>query len=303
MNAHSAGFGRRGASLSGSDTALSEAARQFIAQERAPVARESEIDFVIGGSDIQYVEIELDPGEAVIAENGAMIWKDSDIELTVRVGDGSDDNAGIMSKAGSAARNAISGESLFMTQFTHRGHGRKSRLALGGRTIGQIIPVKLDSVGGSLIARRGSLLAMAKGIELDARFQKRLAIGLIGGEGMIMQGLTGTGWAFLHVGGTLIEKELAAGDMISVDAGCVAAYQPSVDLSVGFVGGFGATICGNEGLLLSTLRGPGKVWIQTMPERLAGALNTEQPAQAGAVAGAVTGIAGGIAEGLVKKFF
>lgn len=285
-------FGRRNAGVAPAAPGLSEAAREFAASLRAEPPRQCEIDFKIGGNDIQYVEIELDPGEAVIAEKGAMIWKDYDVELSLVMGDGSNDEAGLAGKIGSAGRAALSGESLTMAQFTHSGSGRKARLALGGKTAGEIVAVKLEDVGGALICRRGAFLAGAKGVALDARFQRRLTSALVGGEGMLMQGVTGSGWVFLHIGGALIEKELESVDMISVDSGCVVAHQASVDMSVGRTGGAMASIAGGEGLLLTTLKGPGKVWIQTVPPE---ALNP--PVVAPALA---AGVLGGLAEGAAR---
>ena len=290
-------FGRRSAGVAGVSPELSDAARQFAASLRTEQPpRNSEIDFTIGGNDSQYVEIELDPGEAVIAENGAMIWKDYDIELSLVMGDGSNDEASLAGKIGNAGRAALSGESLYMTQFTHTGSGRKARVALGGKAVGEIVAVRLEEVGGTLICRRGAFLAAAKGVALDARFQRRLTSALLGREGILMQGVTGAGWVFLHVGGALIEKELAAGDYISVDSGCVVAHQASVDMNIGMSGGAMASIAGGEGFSMTTLKGPGKVWIQTLPPE---ALNPPVVAPAVA-AGVLGGLAQGAAEGVAK---
>lgn len=285
-------FGRRDAVRAGGSAQLSEAAREFVATLKTEPPRTCEIDFKIGGNDIQYVEIELDPGEAVIAENGAMIWRDYDIDPSMVMGDGSNDEASVARKIGNAGRAALSGESLCMTQFTHTGSGNKARLALGGKSVGQIVAVRLEEVGGTIICRRGAFLAAAKGVALDARFQRRLASALFGPEGMVMQGVTGTGWVFLHVGGALIEKELAAGDYISVDSGCVVAHQASVDMNVGMSGGARVALAGGEGWLMTTLKGPGKVWIQTLPPEV-----LSPPVAAPAVA---AGLMGGLAEGAAR---
>jgi uncharacterized protein (AIM24 family) len=304
-------FGRRTAGITGGSPEMSEAARQFAASLRTEQQpRTSEIDFTIGGNDSQYVEVELDPGEAVIAENGAMIWKDYDVEMSLVMGDGSNDEANFAQKIGNAGRAALSGESLYMTQFMHRGAGRKARVALGGKSVGEIVAVRLDTVGGTLICRRGAFLAAAKGVALDARFQRRLTSALLGHEGLLMQGITGTGWVFLHVGGALIEKELTACDYISVDSGCVVAHEASVDMSIGMSGGAMASLAGGEGFSATTLKGPGKVWIQTLPPEVLNPPVVGPSIAAGILGGlgqeAAEGVARGIAAGgldLVRKIW
>ncbi len=244
---------------------LSAAAQRFVEEYRSQKTVANDIDFKIGGHDIQHVEIEFDPGEAVVAENGSMIRKDDDIDFSLVLGDGKDDKASLTSKLKSAGSNMLSGESFYLSQFKHVGSRTKAKAAFGGKMPGHIIPVRLETMGGTLICRRESFLVAAKGVAISAKLQRNLTAGLFGGEGLIMQTLTGTGWAFLHIGGSLIERELGPGEMIQVDSGCVAAHEPSVDMHVRFVGGVRTAIAGGEGILLSGLRGPGKVWIQSMP--------------------------------------
>lgn len=258
------------------DTAQAASAAQ-IAQQAAPPPPEAmvnDIDYAIGGTDSQYLEVELDPGEAVIAENGAMIWKDSRIAFEAILGDGSE--KGIFNTIMSAGTNLIGGENMFLGEFRHMGTG-KARVALGGRTPGHILPVRLEAMGGRLICQRGAFLAAAKGIAVTVKWIWNPWTGLEGGEGFIMQELTGTGWAFIHVGGTLIERQLADGEELHIDAGCIAAYEPSVHFDtddVGAGGGLGGayrdiknTLVGGEGWVFARLTGPGKVWIQSLPFR------------------------------------
>jgi uncharacterized protein (AIM24 family) len=262
------GFGRRPV-LQPAQTSdghgLSSAAQQFLAQERlktAPVT--SEIDYVICGGDIQHIEITLDPGGAVIAENGAMIWKDSDIDLSLVMGDGRNDDANFITKMVNAGSNLMAGESAFMSEFKHVGSG-KATIALGGKVPGHIVPVRLEQVGGGLVCAQNSFLAAMKGVAIGASLQRDLTSGLWGGEDFIMQTLSGRGWAFLHIGGTLIERELAPGQRMQVDSGCVAAHEPSVEMDIRYVGGVTTAIAGGEGLFFTEMKGPGKVWIQSLP--------------------------------------
>jgi uncharacterized protein (TIGR00266 family) len=278
------GFGRKSVPLnsptSGSYT-LSQAAEPVAEAHLASDAIPNDIDFSIGGGDMQFVEIELDPGEAVVAEPGAMIWKDSAITFDTTLGDGSD--RGLGSKLLSAGTNLMSGENMFVAEFRHEGTHGKARLALGGRVPGQIIPVRLDAMGGSLICQRSSFLAAAKGVSISIAFQRRLATAIFGSEGFVMQRLRGEGWVFLHVGGTIIERNLAAGEVLHVDGGCVAAHEPQVEMDID--GSFGfraikAAVVGGETLFLTALRGPGKVWLQTLPfSRLAAETAAAAPAE------------------------
>ena len=228
-----------------------------------------DIDFEIRGEELQFVEIELDPGESAVAEAGAMVWKDSSIEMTTVFGDGSA-NQGFMNKLLGAGKRLVTGESLFTTVFTHHGQG-KARVAFAAPVPGAILPIKLDSVGGQLICQKDAFLAAARGVSIGIQFQRRVMTGLFGGEGFIMQKLDGDGWVFVQMGGTVIERELAPGEELHVDTGCLAAYTSGVDFDLVSVGGIKSMFFGGEGMFFARLRGPGKVWVQSLPfSRLAG---------------------------------
>jgi len=231
-----------------------------------------DIDFDIRGEDLQFVEIELDPGESAIAEAGAMVWKDAHVGMTTVFGDGSaaSQQGGFMGALLGAGKRLVTGESLFTTVFTHNGQG-KARVAFAAPTPGTILPIKLDTVGGVLICQKDSFLAAAKGVQVGMAFQRKMMTGLFGGEGFVMQKLEGDGWVFVQMGGTLVERELAAGEEIHVDTGCVAAYTSTVDMDVERVGSVKSMFFAGEGVFFARLRGPGKVWIQSLPfSRLAG---------------------------------
>lgn len=230
-----------------------------------------DIDFEIKGQELQFLEIELDPGESAVAEAGALVWKDGTVGMTTVFGDGSsNDQDGFMGKLLGAGKRLVTGESLFTTVFTHNGHG-KARVAFASPTPGAILPIKLSDVGGTLICQKDSFLAAAKGVSIGVAFQRRVMTGLFGGEGFIMQKLDGDGWVFVQMGGTLVEKELRAGEELHVDTGCLAAYTPSIDFDLVTAGGVRSVLFGGEGLFFARLRGPGKVWIQSLPfSRLAG---------------------------------
>ncbi len=229
-----------------------------------------EIDYKINGGDLQYVEIELDPNEAVVAEAGGMMYMDDGIALETIFGDGSSQSRGIMGTLLGAGKRLLTGESLFMTVFQNQGAGKR-RVAFAAPYPGMIIPVNLRDLGGELITQKDSFLCAAKGVSISIAFQKRLGAGLFGGEGFIMQRLTGDGLAFVHAGGTLMERTLAPGELIRVDTGCLVALQPSVDYDIQMVGGIKTALFGGEGLFFATLRGPGRVWLQSLPfSRLAG---------------------------------
>lgn len=230
-----------------------------------------DIDFEIKGQELQFVEIELDPGESAIAEAGAFVWKDASIELTTVFGDGSGGGGGgLMDKLIGAGKRLLTGEGLFMTLFTHQGQG-KARVAFAAPVPGAILPIRLADVGGTLICQKDAFLAAAKGVQVGIAFQRRVMTGLFGGEGFVMQKLDGDGWVFVQMGGTVVERELAPGEVLHVDTGCLAAYTPSIDFDLEMVRGVKSIIFGGEGLFFARLRGPGKVWIQSMPfARLAG---------------------------------
>jgi len=241
-------------------------------QHRRSSGVSDDIDFDIRGEDLQFVEIELDPGESAVAEAGAMVWKDASVDMTTVFGDGSaaSEQGGFMGKLLGAGKRLVTGESLFTTVFTHNGHG-KARVAFAAPTPGTILPLKLDDVGGTLICQKDSFLAAAKGVQVGIEFQRKVMTGLFGGEGFIMQRLDGDGWVFVQMGGTLVERELAPGEEIHVDTGCIAAYTSTVDMDVESVGSVKSMFFAGEGVFFARLRGPGKVWIQSLPfSRLAG---------------------------------
>ena len=229
-----------------------------------------DIDFEIKGQELQFLEIELDPGESAVAEAGAFVWKDASVQMTTVFGDGSAGDAGFMGKLLGAGKRLVTGESLFTTVFTHQGSG-KARVAFGSPTPGSILPIKLDQVGGSLICQKDSFLAAAKGVSVGIHFQRRIMTGLFGGEGFIMQKLEGDGWVFVQMGGALVERELKAGESLHIDTGCVAAFTAGVDFDLVKAGGVKSMLFGGEGLFFARLTGPGTVWIQSLPfSRLAG---------------------------------
>lgn len=230
-----------------------------------------DVDFEIKGQELQFVEIELDPGESAIAEAGAMVWKDAHVGMTTVFGDGSDQGGGgFMGKLLGAGKRLVTGESLFTTVFTHNGTG-KARVAFSAPVPGAILPIRLRDVGGTLICQKDSFLAAAKGVSIGIQFQRKVMTGLFGGEGFIMQKLEGDGMVFVQMGGTVVERTLAPGETIHVDTGCLAAYTPTVDFDLIAAGGVKSMIFGGEGVFFAQLRGPGKVWVQSLPfSRLAG---------------------------------
>jgi len=223
-----------------------------------------EIDYKIFGDDMQFVEVELDPMEAAVAEAGGMMYMEDGIEMETIFGDGSQQNSGFMSALMGAGKRLLIGESLFMTVFQNRGVGKK-RVAFAAPYPGKIIPIHLAEIGGELIAQKDAFLCAAKGVSVGIAFQKRIGVGLFGGEGFIMERLQGDGWAFIHAGGTLYERTLAPGETLRVDTGCVVAYEPGVSFDIQFVGKIKSAIFGGEGLFFATLRGPGKIWLQSLP--------------------------------------
>lgn len=223
-----------------------------------------EIDYRIFGDDMQFVEVELDPGEATVAEAGGMMYMDDGIEMETIFGDGSQQHSGFMGALMGAGKRLLTGESLFMTVFLNRSPQRR-RLAFGAPYPGKIIPVHLPAVGGALIAQKDSFLAAARGVSVGIAFQRRLGVGLFGGEGFIMQKLEGDGWVFIHAGGTLQERTLGPGETVRVDTGCIVAMQPSVNYDIQYVGKVKTALFGGEGLFFATLTGPGTIWLQSLP--------------------------------------
>jgi uncharacterized protein (TIGR00266 family) len=234
-------------------------------------ALSDDIDFDIKGQELQFVEIELDPGESAVAEAGAMVWKDASIDMTTVFGDGSSQQSGgFMGKLLGAGKRLVTGESLFTTVFTHQGSG-KARVAFASPIPGSIVPLKLDSVGGRLICQKDAFLCAARGVSIGIHFQQKVMTGLFGGEGFVMQRLDGDGWVFVQMGGTVIERELAPGEELHIDTGCVAAFTEGVDFDLVRAGSIKSMFFGGEGVFFARLRGPGKVWIQSLPfSRLAG---------------------------------
>lgn len=231
-----------------------------------------DIDFEIKGQELQFVEIELDPGESAVAEAGAMVWKDATIDMATVFGDGRDgtQGGGFMGSLLGAGKRLVTGESLFTTVFTHRGSG-KARVAFAAPVPGAIVPVKLTEVGGTLICQKDAFLCAARGVQLGIHFQQKVMTGLFGGEGFIMQRLDGDGWVFTQMGGAIIERELRAGEELHVDTGCIAAFTLGVDFDLVRAGSVKSMIFGGEGVFFARLRGPGKVWVQSLPfARLAG---------------------------------
>ena len=237
-----------------------------------------EIDYKIYGDDMQFVEVELDPMEAAIAEAGGMMYMDDGIEMETIFGDGSQQNTGFLGSLVGAGKRLLTGESLFMTVFQNRVQGKK-RIAFGAPYPGKIIPVHLGELGGELLAQKDSFLCAAKGVSVGIAFTKRFGAGLFGGEGFILQRLQGDGLAFIHAGGTLYDRTLAPGELIRVDTGCIVAFQPSVAYDIQFVGKIKSALFGGEGLFFATLRGPGRVWLQSLPlSRLAARITAASPA-------------------------
>jgi len=230
-----------------------------------------EIDYTIYGEELQFVEIELDPNETAIAESGAMMMMENGIEMQTIFGDGSQQQStGLLGKLMSAGKRILTGESLFMTAFTNVGQGKK-KVSFAAPYTGKIIPMDLQQLGGTIIAQKDAFLCAAKGVSVGIFFQKRLGTGIFGGEGFIMEKIDGDGMAFMHAGGYVIEKELQAGEILKIDTGCVVAYTPTIDFDIEFIRGIKNFMFGGEGLFFAVLRGPGKVWIQSLPiSRLAG---------------------------------
>lgn len=271
-----------------------------ITRHSAQAGEDDDIDFEIKGQEMQFVEIELDPGESAIAEAGAMMMKDHHITMDTVFGDGSnnDQSGGLFDKLLGAGKRLITGESLFTTVFTHQGNG-KAKVSFAAPYAGHIIPIKLDQIGGKIICQKDAFLCAAKGVSIGIHFQKKIMTGLFGGEGFIMQSLEGDGWAFIHAGGTLVERELAAGEILHVDTGCLAAMEPTVDMDVERAGNIKSMIFGGEGVFFARLEGPGKVWIQSLPfSRLAGRMFANAPQRGGSKGeGSILGGLGNLLDG------
>lgn len=251
-----------------------------------------EIDYKIYGNDMQYVEVELDPNETVIAEAGSLMMMDDAIKMETIFGDGSKSSGGgLMGKLFEAGKRKLTGESLFMTTFTNEGYGKR-HVYFAAPYPGRIIPMDLSEYNGKIICQKDAFLAAAKGVAVGIEFQRKLGTGFFGGEGFIMQKLEGDGIAFVHAGGSIHRKELQPGEVLRVDTGCLVALTKDVDYDIEMVGGIKTALFGGEGLFFATLRGPGTVWIQSLPfSRLASRVFAAAPITKGG-GGASTGEGG-----------
>ncbi len=244
-----------------------------------PPTQMHEVDYDIVGSEMQFVEVELDPGEGAIAEAGAMMFMTNGVNMQTIFGDGTED--GFMGKLLGAGKRLLTGESLFMTEFVNQGHG-KQRVAFAAPYPGTILPVDLSQMGNRVIAQKDAFLCAAKGVSVGIAFQKKIGTALFGGEGFIMQSIEGDGLAFLHAGGNVVRKDLAAGERLRVDTGCLVALAPSVNYDIEFVGGVKSALFGGEGFFFASLTGPGWVWLQSLPfSRLAGRIHQAAPQTGG----------------------
>ena len=279
---------------------LSSSAREVPGPPPSATSRADEIDFKIMGSEMQFVEVELDPGESAVAEAGAMMYKDSSIAMETVFGDASvsGGGGGFMDKLLGAGKRLLTGESLFMTVFTHNGQG-KAHVAFGAPYPGNIIPVPLPSVGGCLICQKDSFLCAAKGVSIGIHLQRKILTGLFGGEGFIMQKLEGDGLVFVHAGGTVVDRELGPGEVLHVDTGCIVAMERSVQFEIQQAGNFKTALFGGEGLFFATLHGPGRIWLQSLPfSRLAGRMLQASPRRGGGKGeGSILGPLGGLFDG------
>lgn len=263
------------------------------------------VDYEIKGAEMQFVEVELDPGEAAVGEAGSMFFMDAGITMDTVFGDGSAQTGGLFGKLLGAGKRLVTGESLFTTVYTNATAG-KQRVAFGAPYPGKILPMALRQLGGMLICQKDAFLCAARGVSLGIALQKKLGAGFFGGEGFIMQKLEGDGLAFVHAGGTVVRRELHAGQTLLVDTGCVVAYTPSVDFEIQYVGKIKTALFGGEGLFFAKLTGPGTIWLQSLPfSRLAsrvfaaapqaGGGRSEQSALGGLIGGG--GLLGGILGG------
>jgi uncharacterized protein (TIGR00266 family) len=241
------------------------------------------VDYEIKGAEMQFVEVELDPGEAAVGEAGSLMFMDPGIEMDTVFGDGRQGGAagGLFGKLLGAGKRLVTGESLFTTVYTNRAAG-KQRVAFAAPYPGKILPMSLEQMGGMLICQKDAFLCAARGVSLGVYFQQKLSVGFFGGEGFIMQKLEGDGLAFVHAGGTVLRRELAAGQSLMVDTGCVVAFTPSVNFEVQFVGKVKTALFGGEGLFFARLTGPGQVWLQSLPfSRLASRVFAAAPQMGG----------------------
>jgi uncharacterized protein (TIGR00266 family) len=260
------------------------------------------VDYEIKGSEMQFVEVELDPGEAAIGEAGSLMFMDAGIGMDAVFGDGSQSSqsGGFFGKLLGAGKRLITGESLFTTVYTNQSAG-KQRVAFAAPYPGKILPMPLRQLGGTLICQKDAFLCAARGVSLGIYFQQKLSVGFFGGEGFIMQKLDGDGLAFVHAGGTVLKRELQPGQTLLVDTGCVVAFTPSVNFEIQYVGKIKTALFGGEGLFFAKLTGPGTVWLQSLPfSRLASRVFAAAPQAGGSgreQGGLVGGALGGVALG------
>ncbi len=280
----------------GAEVAAVAAAPVAASAPAATERRSDEIDYKIIGAEMQYVEIELDPGESTIAEAGSMMYKDPSVEMQTIFGDGSQPTGGFMDKLLSAGKRVLTGEGLFMTVFSHTGQG-KGKVAFAAPYPGNILAMHLTEYGGTLVCQKDSFLAAAKGVSVGIFFQRKILTGLFGGEGFIMQRLDGDGLVFVHAGGTVVERQLGPGEVLHVDTGCIVAMQPSVQFDIQQVGGIKSMLFGGEGVFFARLQGPGKIWLQSLPfSRLAGRM-LAGAVRRGKEEGSILGPLGGLLDG------
>jgi uncharacterized protein (TIGR00266 family) len=248
----------------------------------APGRRAHDIDFEIHGGEMQFVEVELDPGEGAIAEAGSMMYMTQGIQMETIFGDGSQrQSSGVMGALLGAGKRILTGESLFMTAFTNQGPS-KHKVAFGAPYPGKILPMDLRALGGHLVCQKDSFLCAARGVSIGIAFQRKLGVGLFGGEGFIMQKLEGDGLCFVHAGGNIQHFDLKPGESLRVDTGCLVALQPSVNYDIQFVGGIKTALFGGEGIFFATLQGPGRVWLQSLPlSRMADRIYSSAPQNKG----------------------
>jgi uncharacterized protein (TIGR00266 family) len=239
------------------------------------------VDYEIKGSEMQFVEVELDPGEAAVGEAGSMMFMDAGIQMDTVFGDGSQAQAGLFGKLLGAGKRLVTGESLFTTVYTNQGPG-KLRVAFAAPYPGKILPMDLSKLGGTLICQKDAFLCAARGVSLGIFFQRKLSVGFFGGEGFIMQKLEGQGLAFVHAGGTVMRRELRPGQTLMVDTGCLVAMTPEVNFEIQYVGKIKTALFGGEGLFFAKVGGPGTVWLQSLPfSRLASRVFAAAPQRGG----------------------
>ena len=240
-----------------------------------------EVDFEIKGSEMQFVEVELDPGEAAVGEAGSLFFMDAGVSMDTVFGDGSQGSSGLLGRLLGAGRRLITGESLFITVYTNQS-GQKQRVAFAAPYAGKIVPMDLKHLGGTLICQKDAFLCAARGVSLGIHFQRKLSVGFFGGQGFVLQKLEGDGLAFVHAGGTVLQRELLPGQVLMVDTGCLVAYTPDVGFEIQYVGKVRTALFGGEGLFLAQLTGPGTVWLQSLPlSRLASRIFAAAPQRGG----------------------